>query len=265
MNAASAMVQGAQLRSRRPNAKLTPFLGCYWWVDISHGTRLRTFPDACTSVSVIVQPDAQPESFFVGPRLVPSEGVPSIGHSLFGVRLKPGAAFLFTGKPTNAFAGGRRRLAEILPQQTAAFEARIGSALTVDDHFDALEALMLERFTGDSIHPCVERALTMLEENAGQIRIADLARSCRISTRHLANLLRTWVGLSPKKLARVIRFQKFLAQMEAEPSESAASRAAELGYFDQAHLTREISQFFGATPGRVSPHHVADFSKTRCE
>jgi methylphosphotriester-DNA--protein-cysteine methyltransferase len=146
------------------------------------------------------------------------------------------------------------------------FEARITRASTIDDHFDALEALMLERFAGKSgIHPCVQRALTIVEQTGGQIRISELASRCRVSTRHLANLLRTWVGLSPKTLARVTRFQKFLEQMETEPAESGAARAADLGYFDQAHLTREVSRFFGATPGSVSPNQVADFSKTRCE
>jgi len=41
--------------------------------------------------------------------------------------------------------------------------------------------------------------------------------------------------------------------------------AAELGYFDQAHLANEVALFAGMSPGRIAPHRVADFSKTRCE
>jgi AraC-like DNA-binding protein len=259
------MVQGAELRTRRPIPELLPFLGCYWWLDVVTGTRLRSFPDACTGVSVVMRPGAKPESFFTGPRLVPSEGAPELGQSLFGVRLSPGAAFLFIKAPVNSFLGGRCPLAKILPQEAAEFEARLTGAKTVDARFDALEALMLDRLAGRVIHPCVQRAMKIVEETAGQVRIAELALRCKVSTRHLANLSRTWVGLSPKALARVVRFQRFLAQIESVPEESAAARAAELGYFDQAHLTREVSQFFGATPGRVSPYHVADFSKTRCQ
>ena len=259
------MVQGAELRTRRPIPELAPFLGCYWWLDAVNGTRLRSFPDACTGVSVVMRPGAKRESFFTGPRLVPSEGVPEFGQSLFGVRLSPGAAFLFLQAPVDAFVGGRCPLAKILPRETEEFESRVAGAKTVDAHFDALELLMLDRLRGCAVHPCVERAMRIVEETAGQIRIAELALRCKVSTRHLANLLRTWVGLSPKALARVVRFQKFLAQMEDVPQESVAARAAELGYFDQAHLTREVSQFFGATPGRLSPNLVANFSKTRCQ
>jgi len=265
VNAASAMVQGAELRTRRPAPQLVPLLGCFWWVDIAQGTRFRTFPDACTSISIIVRQDAPAESYFIGPRLVPREGTPSIGHSLFGVRLKPGAAFLFTRTSVHELVGERRKLADLVPDEAVRFEQRLRTALSVDQRFDALEELMLSRLAGGSMHPCVQKAIEIVEQTGGQIRIAELARCCGFSTRGLGRLLRTWVGLSPKTLARVTRFQKFLEQMETEPNESSAARAVDLGYFDQAHLTKEVAQFFGATPGRMSPHHVAGCSKTRCE
>jgi len=258
------MVQGAELRTRRPAPALAQLLGCYWWVDIAQGTRLRTFPDACTTISIVVRPDAAPESYFIGPRLVPRESSPAIGHSVFGVRLRPGAAFLFTSTPVCRFVGERKLLAEVAPADAARFEERVAGASTVDQHFDALEELMLFRLAGCSVHPCVRKAIDIVEQSGGQVRIAELARCCEVSTRRLGHLLNTWVGLSPKTLARVTRFQKFLEQMEHEPNESSAARAVDLGYFDQAHLTKEVAQFFGATPGRMSPHQVADLSKTRC-
>jgi len=196
---------------------------------------------------------------------MPREGTPSIGHSLFGVRLKPGAAFLFVRTSVRELVGERRQLAELVLDEAQRFEQRLKLASTVDQRFDALEELMLSRLAGRSMHPCVQKAIEIVDQTGGQVRIAELAARCNLSTRGLGRLLRTWVGLSPKTLARVTRFQKFLEQMETEPNESSAARAVDLGYFDQAHLTKEISQFFGATPGRMSPHHVADFSKTRCE
>ncbi len=40
--------------------------------------------------------------------------------------------------------------------------------------------------------------------------------------------------------------------------------ALELGYFDQAHMSNEVAQLAGASPGAIVPGRVADFSKTRC-
>jgi AraC-like DNA-binding protein len=225
---------------------------------------LRTFPDACTGISVVVNGSAAPQCFLIGPRLAPVEGMPTIGRSLFGVRLKPGVAFLVTGVPAHTFVETRRLLSEILPAESRLFAQRLASATRLDDYFDALEALLVARIAGRAIHAHVKKALALIEESGGQMRIAEVARRCQISTHQLAHTLHTWVGLSPKTLARITRFQRFLEQVESNPSESSASRAADLGYFDQAHFTREVAQFFGATPGRLSPRQVADFSKTRC-
>jgi hypothetical protein len=62
-----------------------------------------------------------------------------------------------------------------------------------------------------------------------------------------------------------MRFQALLQHMETSPSDCSTRVAAELGYFDQAHLANEVALFAGTSPGRIDPHRVADFSKTRCE
>lgn len=258
------MVRGAELRTRPPMRELAPHLGCFWWIDVAPGTCVRSFPDACTNISVVVS-SATPQCFLIGPRLVPVERAPSIGNSLFGVRLNPGVAFLLTGVPVHGFVESRRLLSDLLPEECRLFARRLASATTRDDYFDGLEELLLARLAGRAINAHVQKALALIEESGGQIRIAELARRCKISTHQLAHTLRTWVGLPPKTLARITRFQRFLEQVANDPSESSATRAADLGYFDQAHLTREVAQFFGATPGRLSPRMVTDFSKTRCE
>lgn len=60
----------------------------------------------------------------------------------------------------------------------------------------------------------LERALKGIEDSAGQIRIAQLARDSRISPRHLHRLVRKWVDSGPKRLARIVRFQEVLKRME---------------------------------------------------
>ena len=77
--------------------------------------------------------------------------------------------------------------------------------------------------------------------------------------------MRDWVGYGPKSYANVIRFQSTLHEMEHVPRRTAAALAAGNGYFDQAHLTLDVSRFAGATPARLASEGVADFSKTRCD
>ena len=77
--------------------------------------------------------------------------------------------------------------------------------------------------------------------------------------------MRIWIGYGPKYYASIIRFQATLHDMEGTPGRTAAELATENGFFDQAHLTVDVSRFGGATPGRLAAAGVADFSKTRCD
>jgi hypothetical protein len=53
--------------------------------------------------------------------------------------------------------------------------------------------------------------------------------------------------------------------MEDAPTQPASALAVENGYFDQAHLTLDVSRFSGETPGVLASDGVSDFSKTRCD
>jgi AraC-like DNA-binding protein len=184
---------------------------------------------------------------------------------LFGVRLKPGVTFVFGNIPVHTLVERRIRLAELLPEDGARLEKGLAGTRTVDEGIDVLERFLIQRLSDVQIDSRVQMALKRIEECSGQILIGQLARDCQVSLRHLDRLLRNWVGFSPKRLARIMRFQALLQHMESSPSDCSARVAAELGYFDQAHLSNEVALLAGTSPGRIATHRVADFSKTRCE
>jgi AraC-like DNA-binding protein len=265
VNVASAMVEGAGLRLRRPVPCLRAYLGCFWSIETTPATRLRTLPDASATLAIESGRGKSVECFLVGPRQTPAARVPASGQILFGVRLKPGVAFVFTGIPVHTLVERRIRLAARLPEVGSRLEKLLAGTQTVEESLDALERFLIQRLSGVQIDSRVQMALKRMEECSGQMRIGQLARDCQVSLRHLDRLLRDWVGFSPKRLARIMRFQALLQHLETSPSDCSARVAAELGYFDQAHLANEVRLFAGTSPGRIARHGVADFSKTRCE
>lgn len=82
------------------------------------------------------------------------------------------------------------------------------------ERFDILEEFLLRRLDGVQIDPRVEKALLHAEECRGQLRATQLARYCKVSAGHLNRLLRTWLGFSSKRLARITRFQALLQRVE---------------------------------------------------
>ncbi|MFI6170780.1 helix-turn-helix domain-containing protein [Nocardia sp. NPDC051052] len=58
------------------------------------------------------------------------------------------------------------------------------------------------------------------------------------------------VGLSPKRAAKLVRFDRAVHRLAAD--ESAAGFAAASGYADQPHLHRDVLAFTGVTPATVA-------------
>jgi AraC-like DNA-binding protein len=80
--------------------------------------------------------------------------------------------------------------------------------------------------------------------------LRTLAAELFISERQLRRRCESAVGLGPKTLHRILRYQRFLALAWTleRPSEQLARLAAEAGYADQAHLTREAVRLQGRPP-----------------
>jgi AraC-like DNA-binding protein len=100
---------------------------------------------------------------------------------------------------------------------------------------------------------------------AGRDAVSEIARRCGLSCRQLERLLRVWVGISPKPLARIARFQAALLSASEQPSSEWTYVAAEQNYVDQAHLIHEFSGFTGASPTRFTPLASASNLKAKCD
>jgi transcriptional regulator GlxA family with amidase domain len=80
----------------------------------------------------------------------------------------------------------------------------------------------------------------------GLLRIEDLAAETGWSRRHLADRFGAETGLSPKAAARVMRFERACDRLRSTPDPLSAV-AADLGYVDQAHLSRDFRDLAGQT------------------
>ena len=124
---------------------------------------------------------------------------------------------------------------------------------------------LIDRIGDARVPDVVSRAVQEIEREHGSLRVSELAERCGVSTRHLNRLMRAWVGYGAKCFARIVRFQTTLHQIERSPARAGAALASDTGYFDQAHLTQDVTRLAGATPRHLASHSVSDFSKTRCD
>jgi AraC-like DNA-binding protein len=153
------------------------------------------------------------------------------GTAIRGIRLRPEAI-------SSAFRIEASELRNITAPAEDVVGAR-GARRLRDDH--AVDAWIR------SIEP--DRRTAAAVELLKSDSVEDVARQLGLSARQLQRNIVANVGLTPKTLQRVLRMQRFL-EYASRRGELAAA-AADAGYADQSHLTREIRALSGLTPARL--------------
>ncbi|HYJ08843.1 MAG TPA: helix-turn-helix transcriptional regulator [Polyangiaceae bacterium] len=195
-------------------------------------------PDGCADLmlrfsggllceAVVIQPAEHYEVVSVAP-----------SDALFGVRFQLG------------FGGACVRQRELVERELARRFTGADPRNLDRVHADLADAAtsFVERWCGARAD-WLEPALGELQRRRGNVPVAELARGVGVTERTLHRGFVEWVGASPKLLSRTLRSR---AAVElACGTEALVEVAAELGYADQAHLSRELRELWGVTPAGV--------------
>lgn len=117
--------------------------------------------------------------------------------------------------------------------------------------FDVLESLLLTRTARNPPplpDPSLLHAHDLLLSRNGDLPMRALLGVTGWSRRRLATQFREHLGMTPKTLARLVRFRQAERLLRAPGHRSLASIALTCGYYDQAHLNRDFREFSGCTP-----------------
>lgn len=164
--------------------------------------------------------------------------------------LTPAGARALLGAPLGALAAEITELDAVTPS-FAELPERLHDALTWPERLRLVEEQLLALLAADQtpqVRAEIGRALGRLTRGIG---VAEVADEVGFSRRHLGTLFRAEIGVTPKEYHRLARFERgrdrLLRQHRAGVG-SVAEVAAEVGYADQAHLSREWSTLAGCTP-----------------
>jgi AraC-like DNA-binding protein len=110
--------------------------------------------------------------------------------------------------------------------------------------------LLARRLAACRVDTAVAAAVSRLRASGGQQRIEALARDGGLGLRSLQTRFRRAVGLTPKEFARLMRLQATLRALDAGDAQL-SDLAADSGFADQAHATRELRRVTGLAPSRL--------------
>ncbi len=166
----------------------------------------------------------------------------------------PLGAYRFFGLPMCELASRMVALGDLDDPELALLKRRLEDAESWTARLDIAEAFVAGRLQrGPAVSAGVASAYRELAFCHGEIRIAAIAERLDWSRKHLSQRFQEEIGISPKQLARILRFNHVLAISVQSNAPDWAGLAAECGYADQAHLNREFLEFTGTTPTRWQP------------
>jgi AraC-like DNA-binding protein len=165
------------------------------------------------------------------------------------VNFTPLGARSLLGVPMDALANRVVELEDLLGPGDRSLVERLRNTPAWHARFEVVETFLLRRLAGSSPTPApVAWAWRQLEASRGRVNLAAVAREIGWSHRHFIAQVRNHVGLPPRTVARILRFQRAMALL-TRPVPGPLSRIAlDAGYCDQAHLNRDFTSFAGTTP-----------------
>jgi AraC-like DNA-binding protein len=250
-----------------PRPELRPWVRCYWFLravdDEPPGPPEPALPDgspelifnlgdpflACAASG---ERTLQPLAMLVGQITSPFTVAPTGDVNLVAVRFTPAGASVLCNDMasiTNHWAAIDTlpvpALRSLHSQLARASGVGADSQASCASLLDAvLMRIIADRRTPDE---AVALAVRAIDASHGMIVLEALAADIGCSLRHLQRRFAKQVGISPKLLARIRRFQRVFAAWQSDPR-SLAAVAATCGYFDQPHLVRDFRAFAGTAP-----------------
>ncbi|MDM0105651.1 AraC family transcriptional regulator [Variovorax sp. J22R24] len=270
------------LLTRAPSPSLRPFVRSMWAADPTVG-----LPACGAFVREHVLPTGDMHLVFrlSGPPLrLFADGADSLGHTVghaivggarsayyardvsvatrsVGVQLRPGAARALFGVPADELAERHTPLDALWGIQASEALERLYSAVSPRAQLALLEDLLNERLKRQprAMHPAVAQALLRLGSGA---TVSDLVNASGYSHRRFIALFKDAAGLPPKRLERVLRFQRVMAAAPGSGALPWVDLALQSGYSDQPHFNRDFLEITGMTPqayrraSPLAPNHV---------
>ncbi|MGH7357899.1 MAG: helix-turn-helix domain-containing protein, partial [Candidatus Rokuibacteriota bacterium] len=180
------------------------------------------------------------------------------------INLTPLGARRFLGLPMHELVDRVVPLADVLGPSALRLEEQLADARGPDARLALVESFLTARIgAAEPVRPDVAYAWSRLEQTGGRVRIGALAAELGCSRKHLGVQFRDHIGLLPKAVARLLRFNRALSLVER--GLDGAEIAHGCGYSDQAHFVKEFHRFSGSTPAAFARDAQVQFLQDAAE
>jgi AraC-like DNA-binding protein len=180
-----------------------------------------------------------------------SYAVTSFSGTSAGIQVdfSPLVARAICGVPMSELSGRILDLEDVFGVEGSHLAEAVRDAEVWEQRFALIDLFLVRRLAQAALpSKGAVWAWSKLKKSGGRASASELAQGLGWSHKRLIREFRDQVGLPPKTVARVIRFEKLNQKLAAATGVCWADLAADCGYFDESHLFRDVVQFTGRTP-----------------
>lgn len=232
-----------------PIAALRPFVRCFWKYNCSPDfPEFRIIPDCCADI--IIPLDGS-DSIFVGAS--DTSFVTRQFGDVFGIRFYAWAVAPFLHIGLSAMFNSRVPVDFVL-KNFSLLQNSIIEAKTTEIQVELAENYLLTLFDGKICDDVMNSLYCALKESC-HVTLNSLSDYCAVSKRTLERKFKDSIGIAPKKMIDLLRYQ-LLWQDCKKVGFNAADSAYKLGYYDEAHLYNDFKLFHGIGIGAARQEYL---------
>ncbi len=237
-------------REVAPCAALAPYIRCFWGSDhplpaIPHEEAGLVIPDTC--MDIIFQIDyargtvssvfcALDEHSYRTPPSQVSSGL----EACFAIRFYAWTACLFAEDSLRSTANRHFPVDAFFRRIEKAMAPLLFSELTLAGKVRAAERVLLPLLCTDHSDTAVLNAIHHMLRTSGRVRIGEVSAALALSNRQLERRFNAALGVSPKVMASLLRYQLLWQEMALSRRFDPLDAVDRFGYTDQAHLLHDF-------------------------
>jgi AraC-like DNA-binding protein len=192
-----------------------------------------------------------PRAFLVGPMENSHIACWGGAVSIWGIRFKPHGASAFLQFPIEGVTNQHVQLKDVWEPALGLSDLLSGS-LQPGSSPNLIDSFLLEQRINSDLAPSwLAELVRQIRQTDTPLTISNLARAANLSSRQMERQFRKYIGLSPKKFCRIMRFRLLLPHIKSPREPNWADLAVLGGFYDQAHLVHNCVALTGVAPRQL--------------
>ncbi|MCG8331090.1 MAG: helix-turn-helix domain-containing protein [Chitinophagales bacterium] len=240
-----------------PSNSLLPYIDSYWVAKNNDDTiESRILPDGFIDIIFDINGTSKhsDDGIKVSGMMTKYRDVMSDQNAEnFGIRFKAGQFSLLSNFPFSEIKNNTINISKLLPAFNPLLLEELIDRNDPSSRIKLIESVLINQLSAVDVdqNSLITSVCAAIKKHYKAIDLVQIANQHFVSLRQLERRFKVAVGVTMKEYHSIIRFKKTLECISKKTEKSLLHIAFDNGYFDHAHLTKDILKMAGVNPSQI--------------